>query len=516
MQILLISFGVLFLVVLAVVFFLPVIGKPRKPYYLSPYPVKEDIVFGKDFLWGSATAAQQIEETQPSDWTRFMKDVLKEKKFLTNDNGEPLPGHIAHFDDYSEKVSLKTSNFDKYMEEDLEWAAKNGHNAFRFSFCWSRLFPKPGKNKADSDGVKFYKKLIKLIKKKGMKPSATLFHFSSPEWFWEEKNGKRGWERKDALELWDVYVDEIIKHFAEDLDHWCTLNEPMVYIYNGYMNGLFPPNESRPDVNDVTMVMSNLLKAHRNAYHKLHENAVKENRKIEVGYTKHTREFEAYRNFSLIDRITASIVEKAFIWDFMDAVETGVLKVTNTKYKEEIPDLKATSDYIGINYYSRFYVKGSFRNPQNFEIMMYDPNKSDEKKNDLNWAAYPNGFFEILKKTKERYKKPIYILENGTADSEENDLRRKELLYTHIAEMYKAIAYEKVDVRGYFYWSLIDNFEWAEGYRPRFGLLKVDYENKFKRSERPAAKDYTKIIKHGISYNDWKKFLNEFNLKEGE
>lgn len=516
MAVILISFGILFLVIIAVTFFLPVIGKARKSYYLSPFPIREDIQFPKDFLWGSATAAQQIENTQPSDWTRFMKNVLKDKKFLTNEKGEPLPGHIAHFDDYPEKISLKTTNFDKFMEEDLEWARQNGHNAFRFSFCWSRLFPKPGKEKADSDGIKFYKNLLKLIKKNGLKPSATLFHFSSPEWFWEDKNGKTGWEREDALESWNIYVDEIIRHFGDEIDHWCTLNEPMVYIYNGYMNGLFPPNESRSDVKDVIPVMDNLLKAHRNAYYKLHENASKKNRKIEVGYTKHTREFEAYRNWNVIDRITASIVERAFIWDFMDAVETGILKVTNTKYKEEISGLKGTSDYIGINYYSRFYIKGSLRNPQNFEILMYDPEDPKEKKNDLNWAAYPNGFFEILKNTKKRYNKPIYILENGTSDDEKDDRRRQELLYTHISEMYKVMTYEQVIVKGYFYWSLMDNFEWAEGYRPRFGLLKVDYDKKFRRTPRPAANVFKEIIQHGIPYEKWKSILTEFGLKEGE
>ncbi len=512
----LLAVGILLFVAITVVFFLPVFGKPRKGYYLSPRPVQEDITFPDGFLWGTATAAQQIENAQPSDWSRFMKASIKGKKFGVNEKKEPLPGNIAHFDDYPEKVSLKTSDFDTYMEKDLEYARKSGHNSFRFSFCWSRLFPKPGKTKADPEGIKYYKKLIGLLEKNKLKPSATLLHFSTPEWFWEEKNGKSGWEREDALEHWDIFVREVVRHFGKDVSHWCTLNEPMVYVVNGYMAGLFPPNEQRRDVVEVIPIMETLLKAHASAYRILHGDAAKSGRQIEVGYTKHTREFEAYRNWNFFDRFLAYMVEKAFIWDFMDAVDTGILKVTNTKYKKEIPGLKGTYDYVGINYYSRFYVKSSFPELAKYEILMFDPKDPREKKNDLNWAAYPNGFYEILRKSKKKYNKPVYVLENGTADGEDPDVRREEFLFTHIAEMYKAMAYEKVDVRGYFYWSLMDNFEWAEGFRPRFGLLNVDYAKKMKRTERGGGRIFADIIAHGIPYTKWKNVLEKYNIEERE
>jgi beta-glucosidase len=229
------------------------------------------------------------------------------------------------------------------------------------------------------------------------------------------------------------------------------------------------------------------------------ESDAKLGKKSIIGFTMHTRAFEPYRNYALLDRIIAEKVEQAFIWDFIDATKTGVLRVTNTDYKEEIPGLKDSLDYLGINYYGRYYIKSSILTPAKFETLFADPESKKEIVNDLGWEAYPLGFSYILSKAYEKYKLPIYVLESGTADKEDNDVKRQANLVTHIAEIWNLNNSKKADIRGYIHWSLMDNFEWAEGFEAKFGLVKVDYKNNYRRIPRASAKLYSEIIEKGIS-----------------
>ena len=217
---------------------------------------------------------------------------------------------------------------------------------------------------------------------------------------------------------------------------------------------------------------------------------------IEVGYAHHTRAFEPLRSYHPLDRVVARVIEQAFIWDFSDAVASGVLSVTNTSHRAPIPGLKGTQDYLGINYYGRFYVKTDLLAPTKFQVLMHDPETPEvDKPNDLGWASYPRGFGLILQRAGSRYRLPIYVLENGTADRKDDDTDRQRLLVEHVKEMWLARQHG-ADVRGYFHWSLLDNFEWAEGFDARFGLIKVDYKDGFRRTPRPSAALYTRIIEH--------------------
>lgn len=508
MQIIIITI-VSIVALLVALFFLPIGGNRRKNLYTSNDAI-QDLNFKKDFLWGTATAAQQVEQLQPSDWSAFVRKTVNEKKHAAQDSGDPHPGHILGLDRYSQDVIEKNSNFDEFMQQDLKAAANMGHNSYRFSFSFSRIFPEAG-GKPDKKGIDFYHKILDECEKNNLKPSATIFHFSTPEWFWQSVEGHKGWERPDALEHFGRFIDLLVKEYLPRIDHWCTLNEPMVYLYNGYLTGLFPPNEMRGDVKNVTSVVEALLRAHMIAYDKLHAAAQKLNKQIEVGYTKHTRAFEAYRNWSFFDRLVAKKVEQAFIFDFMDAIDTGIMKISNTKVHKEIPGLKGKTDYVGINYYGRFYVKAPFSNPAKFTILSYDPDDKNEKINNLRWALYPVGFREIINKAVKRYGKPIYILENGTADDSDDDRIRQELLITHLREL--ALAQKDgADIRGYYHWSLVDNFEWAEGFDARFGLIKVDYEDGFKRTRRPSADIFKKIIEQGLSSTDYLEAVKKYSI----
>ena len=208
------------------------------------------------------------------------------------------------------------------------------------------------------------------------------------------------------------------------------------------------------------------------------------------------RAFQPLRNHHPLDRLTAQIIDQAFVWDFLDALHSGQLRSKVMNVDVSIPGLAGTQDYVGLNYYGRFYVKSNLLRPTKFEVLMHDPNNvAEDKPNELGWASYPEGFRLALTKAHQRYHLPLYVLENGTADSKFEDSDRQRLLVEHLREMYLA-QQQGVDIRGYFHWSLFDNFEWAEGFTARFGLTHIDYQNHFHRTPRPSAALYTRIIEN--------------------
>lgn len=469
-------------------------GKRRSAKRISAQTIPATLTFPQGFLWGTATAAEQLEPTEASDWAALMR-----KSYAGE--GKPVTGAaIKNLHQWSEAViRLKTGHAAK-LAEDVQLMKDLGANAYRFSIAWDRLFPREDMTAPDAAAVAFYDKLFAELKKAGIEPSVTLFHFSSPAWFFAEKDGKRGWERSDALQHFMRFVNFVVPRWGKDVRVWCTLNEPMVYIYSGYMQGIFPPLEKRPDEKSVAPVMEALLSAHAAAYAAIK----KANPAALVGVTQHTREFAPYRNHAILDRIIAGKVEQAFIWDFTDAIQTGVLKVTNTDIEKPITALKGTQDFIGINYYGRFYIKSNIFAPTRFEIKNHDDAFDGEIKNELGWADFPLGMRTILVSAKRRYSLPVYVLESGTANAATDDKLRQQLLITHLAELAGAIK-DGVDVRGYFHWSLIDNFEWAEGFDARFGLVEVDYKNGFARKKRKSFDTYREIIRSGITaaiYNE--------------
>ncbi|MBN8221362.1 MAG: glycoside hydrolase family 1 protein [Spirochaetes bacterium] len=467
-------------------------GKKRSHDRLSRKSISENLTFPKTFLWGTATAAEQLEATEHSDWAEFIR-----KNYAGE--GKPVAGAgIKDLHLWRENIVREKTQHLKRFKEDFQLMKDLGANAYRFSIAWDRLFPRENATEADKTAVAFYDDLFAELAKQGLEPSVTLFHFSSPAWFFGEKDGKRGWERADAVAHFSRFVEFVVNRWGKNVNVWCTLNEPMVYIYSGYMQGIFPPLEKRPDEKSVAPVMEALLKAHAAAYAIIKKN----NPKALVGVTQHTREFAPYRNYAVLDRIIAGKVEQAFIWDFTDAIRSGVLKVTNTDIEKPIPGLGGTQDFIGINYYGRFYIKSNIFAPTKFEIKNHDEKNPNEIKNELGWADFPLGMKNILLTAKSRYNLPLYILESGTAEKAEDDKLRQQLLITHLAETAAAMK-DGADVRGYFHWSLIDNFEWAEGFDARFGLVAIDYQNNFARKKRKSFETLRKIITQGISPADY-------------
>lgn len=480
------------------------IGAGRKDLYATPAQTPDDLVFPQGFFWGAAIAAQQAESQSPSDWTQFERDAYQGKRFATGPRlGDAKPGHIHDLGSASEEARIEKTGFDKKYPEDIAMAKGMGLNAFRFSIDWARLFPRADMMEPDPAGVNYYKNILAELKKQGITPFGTLFHFSTPYWFFQEDGaGKKGWERGDALEHWERYVRAVDQHFGNDFQYWCTLNEPMTYIFNGYVAGIFPPLQQRKP-KDLFPVVENMMRAHVIAYRILHEGAKSRNGEVSVGLTQHTRAFEAWRNWNPLDRVTAQQIDQSWNWDWLDSIAQGQALFSAGMAKSAMPDLVGTQDYVGINYYGRFYVETHVTDLFNPTIHYADPNHPKELANDLGWASYPHGFFQILTEAHERYKLPIYILENGTADRQMDDLARQKFLVAHVREVWLAIQQSKADIRSYVHWSLFDNFEWAEGFTARFGLVAVDYDNGFVRTPRPSAKIYSDIARNNMLSGQW-------------
>lgn len=471
----------------------------RDDTFVTPAADAAEPRFPASFLWGVATAGTQIEVGQASDWAAFERDVLAHGRFAAGTAlGTTVPGHIRDFGRWSAQVRAAKTGFDTRHAADLAQAAAMGINAFRISIEWARLFPRAGMAQPSSAGIAYYRQLLAQMRRNHITPLVTLFHYVSPEWFFApDATGRRGWERADAMEHWQRYVTAVAENFVPDVTLWCTLNEPMVSLYNGYVEGSYPPLEQRADIAAAAEVYAGLLRAHAIAYRTLHAVAAARHADISVGIAQNINAFAPLRNGAPLDRLLARYVDQGWNWDFPDAIASGRLRIANTAIDREIPGLAGSQDFIGINYYMRVYVRGDVFHPDAPQILLHDPQAPAEPRNDLGWTVYPHGLYTTLARAAARYGKPVYILENGTADAADDDRGRQRYLAAHVREMWLALHQEKVDLRGYFHWSYIDNFEWTEGFDARFGLVAVDYEHDFKRTPRPSAGLYAAIIGAG-------------------
>lgn len=365
--------------------------------------------FPKNFYWGTATSAYQVEGGIKNDWS------------------EAGPKYDA---------GRACDHYNRF-EQDFDLAKKMNNNAHRFSIEWARIEPEQGKFAQKE--IEHYKKVVKALKQRGLEPFVTLYHWTLPVWF--TKQG--GWLNKKASECFVKYVEFVVENLPE-VKFWITINEPNVYTSHSFMIGEWPPFKKNWFI--TNKVLKQLVQAHKGAYkliHKIYPDA-------QVGIAKNNIWFKGllglfYNNYFL-----------------------------NCKFLNRIKDYQ---DFIGLNYYFSYSFLG-FKSKQ---------------RNDIRWRIVPEGIYYVLKHLK-KYDKPIYITENGLADAK--DSKREKFIVDHLKWVYKAIE-QGVDVKGYFHWSLIDNFEWDKGFKPKFGLIEIDYKT-FKRTPRPSSKVYAEICKNNI------------------
>lgn len=421
------------------------------------------LAFPSNFKWCVATAAHQIEGgNDNNDWWEWEHLV---------------PSRIKN----AEKSGLAIDHWNR-LSEDTKLLNDLGVQQYRFSIEWSRIEPVEGV--FNLEAIEHYKTELNELKKYAITPMVTLHHFTSPLWF--TKLG--GWSNDESPKMFLKFVQFVNQQLGTKVDQWITFNEPMVMIGGGYVTGVFPPGIK--DWNQTIAPLRNILLAHSLAYKELHKN-----NKAMVGIAHHLRIMDPYNKLNPIEWFFAKKLSLAFNWTFLNALKNGKIAIsipTKIKYEIDLPQLKDTQDFIGVNYYTRDLIKYS---PKDNEPIAAVTNKKAAT-SDLHWEIYPEGMYSILKAVSKKFKKlPIFITENGIADHA--DLQRTQFLKSHLQKVHQAID-EGVNVQGYCHWSLVDNFEWAEGFTPRFGLYNVDY-NSLKRTPRRSALFYKKIIeKNGL------------------
>ena len=386
--------------------------------------------FPKKFLWGSAIAAHQVEGNNIYNdwWEDEARAVFKFK------SGEAC----KHYD---------------LFRQDFDLAKSLNQNALRISIEWSRVEPEPGNfNLAE---IKHYKDVIVALKERGIEPVITLHHFTSPAWF----NKLGSWQNRKALSYFFGFVEKIVDVFSADVRYWATINEPVIYIYFGYLLGIWPPHK-KGIFNSISAFYS-LIFAHVQTYKIIHRIYQKNNLPPPyVGIAANLRYFLACSD-------TFSTRLGVYIRD----------KIYNLSFLEYLHKHKAM-DYIGVNYYTKEDI-GSF-------------GEARVEKNSLGWDIYPEGLYKLLLKLK-KFNLPVFVLENGICTEDDN--QRFSYISEHLKYLHKAMK-EGLDVLGYLYWSLLDNFEWDKGFAPRFGLIEVDY-NTYKRTIRESAAKYGEVCRSG-------------------
>lgn len=404
------------------------------------------------FFWGASTSAHQVEGSNLNQWSVW---ELENAKGLANS----AKNRLSWLPDW-DKIKIQAERPDNYVsgkgvnhyelfEEDFDLVKRLNLNSFRFSIEWSRLEPEEGK--WDIEAFNYYKKYISGLKKRDIEPFLTIWHWTMPLWF----TNKGGFEKKRNIKYFERFVAKISQELLSDVKYVITLNEPNVYSLLSYYIGEWPPNKRNLLV--TLKVFNNLKIAHKRSYSIIKSYTSN----TEVGLAYQVNGFRPYRVNNFFDHIMAKI--SAYIWNWWF--------LNRTKNKQ---------DFIGINYYFDDYLKG-FKRDNPIKIF-----------NDLGWSMNPSGILEVLENVSKRYpSKPIIITENGLADAE--DKNRKWWLVKTMEALDQARK-RGVNLRGYLHWSLIDNFEWAYGWWPKFGLLRVDKKT-LKRQIKPSAFWWSEWIK---------------------
>jgi len=399
--------------------------------------------FPHTFLWGAATSAHQVEGANIyNDWWQ-----AEQRHALAEASGQAC----RHYELYA---------------QDFDIARELNHNCHRFSIEWSRIEPQEGK--FDTLAIEHYRKVITDLKTKGIEPVVTLLHFTNPVWF----SQKGGWINFRLQKYFLRFVDKIVREYAAQVKFWITINEPLVYSSHAYLLGAWPPFGH--SLFKTAKVTFNLAKVHIKAYRIMHK---------------------IYREKSLAKpMVSISANLQAFevcqpTWKNKIAVYLRH-KLYNLYFIEKLL-AKKTLDYIGINYYGRNLADTGSWKIRHLLLDTCQSNHHPLRKNSLGWDIYPQGLYKLLIAVK-KYNLPVLITENGIC-TQDDDLRW-DYIREHLEELHKAIS-QGVEVLGYIYWSLMDNFEWDKGFSPRFGLVHIDYANQ-KRTIKASANKLAQVFKN--------------------
>ena len=396
---------------------------------------KASFRFPGDFLWGTTTAAQQVEGGNTNnDWWRW------------EHAGYIKDGRSAHV----------ACNWWEDATPDLDRMVDMGQNAHRLSLEWSRIEPREGH--WDEAAIDRYRELLTGLRDRGIEPMVTLHHFGNPQWFVDQGS----WENeKLAQSRYTRYVEKVVGALGDLVEMWCTFNEPNNYVLMGWLRGHWPPGRS--DLGLAMRVLCNLLRCHAAAYHLIHELQPR----ARVGLATHMVVFDPANPNSWRDRQAAGWQDAMFNQATLSALSRGRLPLRTRR--PFIRGVKGTFDWIGVNYYYRRRVAFDAGQSKAMFGRLVVPEGAETPVEGLG-EIYAKGILRLARRLA-TLGRPIYITENGVHDS--TDALRPRFLLTHLLQLWRAVQFNLL-IRGYYHYTLVDGFEWDAGYSLRYGLIKMD------------------------------------------
>ena len=439
----------------------------------------DNIEFPQGFLWGSATAAYQVEGSPLADgagqsiWHRFCH----------------TPGLVANGD----TGDVACDHYVRY-KEDVALMQKLGMKAYRFSVSWSRILPE-GRGVVNARGLDFYERLVDALLAADIEPIITLYHWDLPA----ALDDLGGWLNRDIAEWFADYGSVLFRRLDDRVEKWATLNEPWVVTDGGYLHGALAPGHR--NLFEAPIASCNIMRAHGRAvqaYRAEGKNQVGLVVNIEPKYPASEaeadlaamRRADAYMNRQYLDPAMLGSCPEEMIEIFGEAWRPWS--------EEDLALVRQPIDFLGVNYYTRNVTR---HDEQAWPVRAGAVRQDGAIYTETHWEMYPQGFTDTLIWVKERYgNPPVYITENGaaiadpevSAEGKVKDILRIRYLYEHLKAVHAAIR-AGADIRGYMVWSLLDNLEWSLGYSKRFGIVRVDFES-LKRIPKDSAYFYQKVI----------------------
>ncbi len=411
----------------------------------------EDLRFPDGFHWGTATSSHQVEgNNRNNNWWPW----------------EQIPGNVKD----GTTSGIACDHYNRF-DEDFALSEEFGHNSHRFSIEWSRVEPEEGR--WDDKEIEHYRRVIESLHKHNLTPFVTLHHFTNPIWFDE----MGGWTSDRAPELLGRYAGQMAKALGDSVPFWLTINEPPVLPAASYIAGVHPP--AKRDMGLAMVASRNILRSLATMHNAVRENAPhnpKIGPVINMQYVMPASDSDE-------DKQAAKLMDQYWNAYWLDGLRDGVIGPPAGS-GEEVPGLKGAWDFVGLNYYSRGVVAGS----RGIMGLRQIAPPAGAETSTMGWEVYPEGFYQCITRLKQ-YGIPVYITENGIGT--DDDEQRQSYVVRHLYEVARAIK-AGTDVRSYFHWCQQDNFEWAEGYRQKFGLFATE-EGTLNRIPKPSAYMFKEI-----------------------
>lgn len=413
--------------------------------------------FPDGFLWGTATAAHQVEgHNHGNDWWDWEQ---RPGRIRNGDRSDPACDHYERF------------------EADFDLLQSLHQNAHRFSVEWSRIEPQDGV--FDGTAIAHYARVLDALHARGLEPFVTLHHFTLPRWL----AARGGWVNPLAVDRFARFSDRVVADLGHRVTHWITINEPTALVYQSYLAGTWPPGVR--DFRSGVRVLGHLLRAHWRAYERIKAR----DPRAQVGLAHHLRIFDPFRAWHPLDRVVAALYQRVFNETMLRSLRRGRTAYPLSRAGEATGP-QPSQDFIGLNYYTR-------------DLLRFDPharadffarrlNRAGSPVSDQGLEIYPEGLYRWLLALQPEGL-PIYVTENGVADA--TDALRPAFLYDHLRAVLRAM-HRGIPVRGYFHWTCFDNFEWAEGYGLKFGLAACDPPTQARRL-RDSSRLFAEICRTG-------------------